>query len=105
MKKLYYLPLEPYIERYTYLMSCVDGWAERHFKNEGVDFVRIDGEKLGDAITTGKVVDAHGRSYYAMSQIMSLIKLMTQGEELTEMLYMLKTSGTRELKVYFILDI
>lgn len=80
MKKLYYLPLEPYIERYTYLMSCVDGWAEKHFKNEGVDFVRIDGEKLGDTITTGKVVDAHGRSYYAMSQIMSLIKLMTQGE-------------------------
>lgn len=24
---LYYLPLEPYIERYTYLMSAKDGWA------------------------------------------------------------------------------
>lgn len=80
MRKLYYLPLEPYVERYTFLMSCVDGWTERNFKNEGVEFVRVDGKTLGNTITTGKVLDAHGRSYYAMSQLMSLIELMSKGE-------------------------
>ena len=40
---LYYLPLEPYAERYTALMSCKNGWAENHFKKLGVDFQRIDG--------------------------------------------------------------
>ena len=76
---LYYLPLEPYIERYTYYMSCVDGWAETNFKKYGVNFVRIDGEKLGDTIKDGVVLDACGRSYYAMSQIMKVVELINNG--------------------------
>lgn len=77
---LYYLPIEPYVERYTYYMSCVDGWAETHFKNYGVDFVRIDGQKLGDTIKDGVVLDACGRSYFAMSQIMEVVKLINEGQ-------------------------
>ena len=73
---LYYVPLEPYIERYTYFMSDVDGWAEDNFKRYGVPFVRIDGDKLGSTIKDGVVLDACGRSYYAMSQIMKLVKLI-----------------------------
>ena len=42
--KVFYLPLEPYIERYTYFMSCVDGWTEDNLKKDNVEFVRIDGE-------------------------------------------------------------
>ena len=80
MKKLYYLPLEPYVERYTYLMSCVNGWTECHFKDEGITFVRIDGKTLGSTITAGKVLDAYGRSYYAMSQLMNLIELLHEGK-------------------------
>lgn len=76
---LYYLPLEPYIERYTYFMSKKDGWAETIFKNSGVDFVRIDGEPLGSSIKDGVVLDACGRNYYAISQIMKLIKLINDG--------------------------
>lgn len=76
---LYYLPLEPYIERYTYYMSCVDGWAETNFKKYGVDFVRIDGQRLGQTIKDGVVLDACGRSYYAMSQIMQLVELINNG--------------------------
>ena len=76
---LYYLPLEPYIERYTYYMSCKDGWAETVFKENKVPFVRIDGDKLGDTIKDGVVLDACGRSYYAMSQIMKVVKLINDG--------------------------
>lgn len=76
---LYYLPLEPYIERYTYLMSAPDGWAESNFKKYGVPFVRIDGTPLGITIKDGVVLDACGRSYYAMSQVMQLVKLINDG--------------------------
>lgn len=76
---LYYLPLEPYIERYTYLMSAPDGWAESNFKKYSVPFVRIDGTRLGVTIKDGVVLDACGRSYYAMSQVMQLVKLINCG--------------------------
>lgn len=77
---LFYLPLESYVERYTYFMSCRDGWAETHFKNNNVDFVRVDGEQLGQSILTGSVLDAHGRCYYAMTQTAKLIKLLQEGK-------------------------
>lgn len=77
---LYYLPLEPYIERYTYYMSCKDGWAETNFKKHGVEFKRIDGDRLGQTIKDGVVLDACGRSYYAMSQIMKVVQLINNGE-------------------------
>lgn len=76
---LYYLPIEPYIERYTYYMSCVDGWAETKFKNNNVDFVRVDGDKLGSTIKDGVVLDACGRSYFAMSQIMKVVSFINDG--------------------------
>lgn len=78
---LYYLPIEPYIERYTYFMSAVDGWAETTFKKLNVPFKRIDGKPLGQAtIKDGVVLDACGRSYFAMSQIMEVVKLINDGE-------------------------
>lgn len=76
---LYYVPLEPYVERYTYFMSSENGWAEDVFKRTGVDFVRVDGEVLGTTIKDGVVLDACGRSYYAVSQISKLIKLINDG--------------------------
>lgn len=77
---LYYLPLEAYMERYTYFMSCENGWAENHFKKNNVEFIRIDGEPLSSTIDTGKVLDCYGRSYFAMSQIMKLVKLLKEGK-------------------------
>lgn len=77
---LYYLPIEPYIERYTYYMSCPNGWAETWFHKYGVEFIRIDGQKLGDTIKDGVVLDACGRSYFAMSQIMEMVKRINAGE-------------------------
>lgn len=74
---LYYLPLEPYVERYTWFMSCKDGWAEDNFKKSGVDFIRVEGKCLDNRINVGKVLDAYGRSYYATTQTAELIALMT----------------------------
>lgn len=76
---LYYLPLEQYVERYTSMMSCKDGWAEDNFNRLGVKFTRIDGENLGRGINTGKVLDCFGRSYFAMSQMMKMVKLLRDG--------------------------
>lgn len=76
---LYYLPLESYVERYTSLMSCKNGWAENNFKKFDVKFKRIEGDILNKKITTGVVLDAHNRSFYAMSQLNNLIKLLKSG--------------------------
>lgn len=78
---LYYMPLEPYIERYTYMMSCKDGWTEDNFKKNNVDFVRIEGNSIGDGtINNGVVLDACGRSYYALSQIQKAVELINSGK-------------------------
>lgn len=78
---LFYLPLEPYAERYTALMSCPDGWAENWFKKFNVLFTRINGTPLGTStIKNGVVLDACGRSYFAMSQLNEIVKLIRNGE-------------------------
>lgn len=76
---LYYLPLEPYVERYTYLMSKPGGWAEDHFKRNKVDFVRIDGGETNGRIKTGSVVDAFARSKWAMNQVAKVLDLIEAG--------------------------
>lgn len=77
---LYYFPLEPYAERYTSLMSCKDGWAERHFTENRVPFVRIEGKNTSDRITCGWVLDAVGRSIYSMSQVEEFLLLVNEGK-------------------------
>lgn len=77
---LYYLPLEPYVERYTGLMSCKDGWAETWFKKYGVEFTRIDGKSSSGEINCGWVLDAVGRCRFAMSQIDVLLEKINAGE-------------------------
>ena len=70
--------LEPYKARYTLQLT---EWNERVFKRRGIDYVVVSGETLSadQAIVTGQVLDAHGRTYYGMSQLMTLIKWMKQG--------------------------
>jgi len=78
--KLWYLPLEPYQERYTWYMSCKNGWAEDNFKSYEINFERIEGKMLGKTITTGVVLDAYGRSYYSMDQLNKLILRIRNGD-------------------------
>lgn len=78
MRKLFYCGLEPYKARYTLQLQT---WSEEVFKRRGIDYVIVPGETLSNdqAIVTGQVLDAHGRSYFSMSQIMNLVRMMKQG--------------------------
>jgi len=75
--------LEPYKARYTLQLQ---DWNERVFQQRGIDYVLVPGDTLttDQAIVTGQVLDAHGRSYFGMSQIMNLVKLMKEGEVTNE---------------------
>jgi len=79
MRKLYYMGLEPYKARYTLQLQ---DWNEAVFKSRGIDYILVPGETLGNdqAIVTGQVLDAHGRTYFGMSQLMNLIRMMKAGE-------------------------
>ena len=79
MRKLYYMGLEPYKARYTLQLQ---DWNTAAFDARGIDYVVVPGETLSNdqAIVTGQVLDAHGRTYFGMSQLMNLIRMMKAGE-------------------------
>jgi len=79
MRKLFYMGLESYEARYTLQLQ---EWNERVFKEHGIDYEIITGDELDNskAIVTGSVLDAHGRSYYSLSQTMNLVQKMKNGE-------------------------
>lgn len=83
MRKLWYMGLEPYEGRYTLQLQ---DWSEEVFKRRGIDYEIVEGDTLDNskAIVTGQVLDAHGRSYFSMSQMMNLIKKMKNGEVTNE---------------------
>ena len=71
--------LESYQARYTYQLT---DWTKRAYDKRKIDYVIVPGETIDDseAIVTGQVLDAHGRSYYSMSQMMNLVKMLKAGE-------------------------
>lgn len=79
MRKLFYMGLEPYEARYTLQLT---EWNTRVFEKRDIDYVNVPGELLttDQAISTGQVLDAHGRSFFGMSQLMSLVKMMKEGD-------------------------
>ena len=79
MRKLYYMGLESYEARYTLQLT---EWNRRVFDQRGLDVVYVPGNTIDDsqAISVGQVLDAHGRSYFGMSQMMNLVQLMKNGE-------------------------
>ena len=83
MRKLFYMGLESYEARYTLQLQ---EWNERVFNLRDIDYEVIHGEELDNskAIVTGSVLDAHGRTYYSMSQHMNLIQKMKNGEVTSE---------------------
>ena len=70
--RLFYMGLEPYEGRYTLQLQ---DWNERVFKKRGIEYIVVPGDTLDNskAIVTGQVLDAHGRSYFSMSQMMNLM--------------------------------
>ena len=83
MRKLYYMGLESYEARYTLQLT---EWNRRVFDRRGLDVVYVPGTTIDNsqAISVGQVLDAHGRSYFSMSQMMNLIQLMKNGEITSE---------------------
>ena len=77
--KIFYMGLEPYEGRYTLQLT---EWTERVYKRRGIEYVIVPGTTIDDskAIVTGQVLDAHGRSYFGMSQMMNLVQMMKAGE-------------------------
>ncbi len=78
MRKLYHMGIESYNSRYSYQLS---EWSRRVFDRRGIDYVLVPGSTLdsSEQIVVGQVLDAHGRSYFSMSQMMNLVKLMREG--------------------------
>lgn len=83
MRKLFYMGLESYQERYTFQLT---DWSTKVFKKRGIDYVIVPGSTIDDTkkIHVGQVLDAHGRSYFSMSQTMNLIQMMRNGEVTAE---------------------
>ena len=79
MRKLFYMGLEPYEGRYTLQLQ---DWSEAVFKRRGIEYVVVPGETIDNtkSISVGQVLDAHGRSYFGMSQLMNLVQMMRNGE-------------------------
>jgi hypothetical protein len=79
MRKLYYIGLESYEARYTLQLT---EWNRRVFERRGLDVVYVPGVTIDNtqSISVGQVLDAHGRSYFSMSQMMNLVQLMKNGE-------------------------
>lgn len=70
---VYYLPLEPYKERYTELLM---NWTLSAFKRNKIKVVAVHGLPLGNEIKVGSVLDAYGRSHYALTQMANLVKAL-----------------------------
>ena len=54
----------------------------KSIRKRDIDYEVIVGDELDNskAIVTGSVLDAHGRSYYSLSQTMDLVQMMKNGE-------------------------
>ena len=71
--------IEKIESRYTLQLT---EWNRRVFDRRGLDVVYVDGANIDNtqSISVGQVLDAHGRSYFSMSQMMNLVQMMKAGE-------------------------
>ncbi len=72
---IYYMPLEPYPERYTELLT---NWTISRFTARRIPVKVVLGERLPDeGIRVGQVLDAAGRSHFALTQVAHLVKALS----------------------------
>ena len=71
--------LEPYEGRYTLQLQ---NWTEAVLKRRNIDYVIVSGNTIDNtkSISVGQVLDAHGRSFYSLSQMMNLVQMMKEGK-------------------------
>lgn len=81
--RIYYVGLESYQARYTLQLTS---WATKTLERRGIPYTVVEGIPLavsdanGAQIQVGQVLDAHGRTYFALSQMMQLVKLLKHGQ-------------------------
>ncbi len=78
MKNFIYCGIERYESRYSWQLW---DWTKRVLERRHINYIDVQGDRLEgcDKIVTGQVLDAHGRSYYSLTQISKLVKLMQSG--------------------------
>jgi len=83
MRKLFYMGLESYEARYTLQLT---EWNRRVFERRGLTVIYVPGSTIDNtqSISVGQVLDAHGRSYFGMSQMMNLVQMMRNGDVTSE---------------------
>lgn len=83
MRKLWYMGLEKYEARYTWQL---ENWNTEVFKRRNINYEIVRGDYLDNdnQIVTGSVLDAHGRSYYSLTQHANLVKMLQRGEVTSE---------------------
>jgi hypothetical protein len=83
VRKLFYMGLESYEARYTLQLT---EWNKQVFDRRGLNVVYVPGSTIDNtqSISVGQVLDAHGRSYFSMSQMMNLVQMMRNGEVTNE---------------------
>jgi len=103
MRKLFYCGIEKLQARYSLQLQ---EWNERVFKLRGIDYEIVYGEDLtGDQIVTGSVLDAHGRSYYSLTQIANLVKLMKEGKVTSDDVIFFEDAFTPGMEsLFYIID-
>jgi hypothetical protein len=71
--------LEPYEGRYTLQL---EDWSRKVFERRGIEYISVPGVTIDNtkSIQVGQVLDAHGRSFFSMSQMMNLVQMMRNGE-------------------------
>lgn len=87
MRKLFYVPLESYKERYTCQLSAPKtGWLERNWIKAKVNYQRIDGSlnEVTGNIKNGCVLDAVRRGIHCCSQIQEILQRLQTGEITSE---------------------
>jgi hypothetical protein len=77
--RIFYLPLEPYPERYTGQMR---EWVRAAWTagSHALEIIEPGGITPPGSITTGVVLDAHGRSIWALRQMATLIERLRDVE-------------------------
>lgn len=75
--RVFYLPLEPYPERYTLQLR---DWTMARFAQHDIDIREVEAPRLAgtERIDTGVALDAYGRSYYALRQMATLVRLLRE---------------------------
>jgi len=103
MRKLFYCGLEKIQARYTLQLET---WNRLVFDSREINYEIVYGQDLtGDQIVTGSVLDAHGRSFYSLTQIAALVKLMQEGKVTSDDVIFFEDAFTPGMEsLFYIID-